>query len=118
MKTQIEQLKQATRCYIITISERSNSMIDRYQVYTQKDNEQLQVLWPDLYDSEGKELTPNFLPYQKYSNRRQYPAYHFVVNGCGLDKRHAIAYELRKVSGNDNLEFLHITGHSPSPISL
>lgn len=118
MTTQLEQLKKAIRCYIITLSERSNSMIDRYQVYTQDKNGNLDVLWPNLYDKDGKECTPDYLPYQKYSHRKQYPAYHFVVNGCGLDKRHAIAYELRKIADNEKLEFFHITGHMPSPISL
>lgn len=72
----------------------------------------LDVVWPKKPDKEGNARLE--LPNQVYSTLKQYPAYHFAVQGYGLSHIYEIAYDLANYFKEDvTVHELH--GHSPSP---
>ena len=103
MKTQIENIKEAKKAYILELSK------SRFSVYLLI-NEQLVVLWPS--DSHKGGRTEELLPCQIYSKNENYPAFHFYINGGGFSKTYEIKAELNKI--NSGLEVFVLRGCSPS----
>lgn len=113
--TQAELIKQARRAYLITLNNPRDGMGKlRYAIYVDGP-EGLSVLWPS--DSDKGKGFKDRLPYQCYTQKRQYPAFHFALAGCGYSKNHALATEvLRKI--NPEIIVETITGWSPSRVSM
>lgn len=124
MKTSRQQIEQAKRAYIVELTDRPNSMRDRFSIYLDA-GEGLQILWADYSFKKSKdnellsEIVINkkdLLDYQVHTNNRKYPAFHFVLNGGNYGKEHALGQMLREI--NPSIEVFTINGHSPSPVSL
>jgi hypothetical protein len=115
MKTQEEIIKAAKRAYIVHLSRANSGMCDRFAIYYEGEDRELDVLWP--HDSD-KGKSASLLPFQVYSKRENLPAYHFRVGGCGFDKCHALATKtLRAI--NPAIEVLKLgSGWSPSRVSV
>ena len=82
MKTQIEQIQNAKRAYIVQLDKNYT----RFAVYL---------------DS-GEEL----LEGQVYSKLENYPAFHSHITEIGTSKTGLIKYELEKINPNITVEFL------------
>ena len=113
--TQTEEIKAASRAYLMTLNNPRDGMSKlRFAIYLDgKDG--LSVLWPS--DSENGKGFKDKLPYQCWTTKRQYPAFHFALSGCGYSKTHALATEvLRKI--NPKIIVEEISGYSPSRVSM
>jgi hypothetical protein len=123
-----EQLAKATAIYIMELTASPNSLTDRYSAYMLIDG-QLQVIWPDFeYKHMGDVNNNPMSTYpiatkeslnglgMKFSERKQYPAYHFVQRGYGYSKTSEVLNSICEFAGRRIPGFL-LTGHSPSPIS-
>ena len=114
MLTQAEQLKQASKAYLVPLNDpRDASSTFRYAVYLLRDGE-LEVLWPS--DSDQGAKSQELLGLQVYSKRQKYPAYHFAVGGYGYSKQGAIASDLRRVNPELSVYSLE-WGGTPSRVS-
>lgn len=113
--TQAELIKQAKHAYLITLNNPRDGMGKlRYAIYV-SGPDGLSVLWPS--DSENGAKFKDRLPYQCYTSKRQYPAFHFALGGCGYSKSHALATEvLREINPDIIVETLQ--GWSPSRVSM
>ena len=103
MKTQIENIKEAKKAYILELSE------SRFAVYLLI-NDELVSLWPS--DSHNGKKSKELLPYQIYSKNRNYPAFHFYINGGGFSKTYEINAELNKI--NQDIEVFVLRGCNPA----
>ena len=103
--TQIEQLKQAKRAYIIVLNQRRT----RFAVYLDS-GKGLEVLWPSdcMAGSRSNEL----LSGQVHTERRDIPAYHFHLTGYGYSKVGDVREELRR--HNPGLEVYTLDGWQPA----
>ena len=105
--TQIEQLKQAKRAYIIVLNQRRT----RFAVYLDS-GKGLEVLWPE-YVGGGRAADPkSLLSGQVHTERRDIPAYHFHLTGCGYSKVGDVREELRR--HNPKLEVYTLDGWQPA----
>ena len=113
--TQVELIKQAKHAYLVTLNNPRDGMSRlRYAIYVDGENG-LSVVWPS--DSSMGKGFKDRLPYQCYTTKKQYPAFHFALGGCGYCKNHALATEvLRKI--NPEIIVETITGWSPSRVSM
>ncbi len=117
--TQREQIKHSDKAYVLCLNENTRGDTMRYSIYLlRKDlltaikqgkcvGSPLEVIWPDSPEDE-KQL----IHYQVYSQRRQYPAFHFVINEVGTSHQFRIETTLRKI--NPKIEVYMLRGHSPS----
>lgn len=103
-KTIPEQIKEAKRAYLVTISN-AGSTLQRYSCYLDNGNG-LDVLWPsDSHLKKSKEIGTVGMTYSKNKN---FVAYHFVSDDH--DTNH-IAMRLKK--HNPTLEVFEINGAMP-----
>lgn len=94
--TQQEQIKQATHAYLTELNKLRDAMHTlRIEVNLIIDGE-LVRLWPS--DSHLGKKSAELLPDQVYSTRRQYPAYHFALSGCGYSKQNEVANTLTRIN--------------------
>lgn len=116
MTTQADLIKQAKHAYIISLNEPRDGMsAHRYAIYVDGKDNQLSILWPSDCNL-GKGFKDK-LPYQKYTTKKMYPAFHFALSGCGYDKTHALACDsLREI--NPNIIVERLQGYSPSRVSM
>ena len=112
MKSQVEQIRNAERAYLMPLNNPRDGMsTHRYQVYLLTGNG-LEVLWP--WEIDGKR--DRLLPGQVHSNRDQYPMFHFALSGYGYSKIHEIGETLRRI--NPKIKSVErISGWSPSHYS-
>jgi len=112
-KTQLEQLKEAKRAYLLPLNQPRDGMLTkRFSVYLETKSG-LTILWPsDNHKKKSKELLFN----QVYSKRPKYPAYHFALNGCGYYKALEIAKTLKRACNRKDLEVYELHGGMPSLI--
>ena len=103
MKTQIENIKEAKKAYILELSE------SRFSVYLLV-NDELIALWPS--DAHNGKKSKELLPYQIYSNNKNYPGFHFYITGGGFSKTHEIEIELSKI--NHDIEVFILRGCNPA----
>jgi hypothetical protein len=107
--TQQEQIKAATRAYILPLNGPKES---RFSIYLDS-GEGLEILWPsDSYlATEGKK-SKELLPGQIYWKRNDnYPAFHFQLKGCGYGYTEDLKTTLKQ--SNPSIEVLVIRGWSP-----
>lgn len=113
-KTQQEQIKSATRAYILPLSRGSRSSeapTDRFQVYLLIEGV-LQVLWPsDSHLPKSKEI----LPCQVVSKNKNLPFFHFALRGYGFSKEGEIAETLLSI--NPGLIIETLGGSMPSHVN-
>ena len=103
MKTQSENIREAKKAYILELSE------SRFSVYLLIKDE-LIALWPS--DSHNGKKSKELLAYQIYSKNRNYPAFHFYINGGGFSKTYEIKAELNKV--NPCIDVFVLMGGNPA----
>jgi hypothetical protein len=107
MKTQQEQVKSATRAYIMPI----NRTKTRFQVYLCDGIHALTNLWPS--DSRRTKQSKELLACQIYSTHKDYPAFHFYFRGTGYSRTREIREALLEINSNLVIYELH-PGHNPS----
>ena len=98
----LQQLKEAEKAYIIRISEYSRGDRDRFAVYTQKNNDNLEILWCKVpyYESEtGKD---ELFPMQVFYNGKNWniPGFHFLLTGGQYNKFYKLAEMLKEYNPN------------------
>lgn len=110
MQTQIDQIKAACRAYLVPLNTPRDAMHTwRWACYLDfGTGGELSILWP--HDPDDK-LTQR-LPHQVYSKRRQYPAFHFALAGCGYSKTYEIACTLQAI--NPRIDVYELGGAYPS----
>ena len=109
MKSQLEQIRNAERAYIMPLNHPRDGMsTHRFQVYLMSPDG-LDVLWPHSEENGKRE---KLLAGQVFSKRDAYPTFHFALAGCGYSKTYDIGETLRRI--NPKLKVEVINGWSPS----
>jgi hypothetical protein len=111
-----EHIKRAKLAYILPIGNpNSNSCTNRYSIYLDC-GEGLEVLWGEFEYVNDVFKKGNMLDYQVHTDMKQYPAFHFRLNGGGYSKTHSLACMLRDI--NPSIRVSTIGGYQPSPVSM
>lgn len=109
---QQDLIRKAKRAYLITLNEPRDGMSAlRLAVYLEA-GEGLSILWPQCKYENDKPIFSDLLPYQVHTERRNYPAFHFSLSGCGYSKSFEISSMLKRI--NPSIEVFTLSGFSPS----
>jgi hypothetical protein len=101
--TQKEQIQKATHAYLLELNKLRDAMNTlRIEVKLIIDGE-LVRLWPS--DSHLGKKSKELLPDQVYSTRKQYPAFHFALSGCGYSKQNEVANTLTRINPNIKVHY-------------
>ena len=108
--TQQEQVKNAKRAYLMRLNSPKDGMSAlRFAVYLDSGNG-LKCLWPS--DSHVGKKSKELLHNQVYTDKRNYPAFHFALSGCGYSKSDTIRQTLNAI--NPELKVEVISAWNPS----
>jgi len=108
MKSQIRKIADSKFCYAIILNDHcKNSNLTRYSLYVEG-KEGLICLWPNEME--------NLLPLQVCSHLKQYPCYHFTVDGYGTNHFGEIKRMLKRI--NPDIEAFCLTGYHPSTMGV
>jgi len=111
-KTQKEQIKEAKQAFLMLVNNpKYGDSIFRYAVYLQNEHNELVILWPvDSHDN--KLVKKELLPHQVHSSRKDYPAFHFALGGCGYSKSDELGSVLQQI--NPDLTVWLLQGYMPT----
>lgn len=108
-----DQILSANRAYILALNDPRDAMSRHYYSIYLDNGNGLEVLWPD--GETKKDLEEIGLYHFRLSENRRLPYFHAVLSGCGYNKEHSLACELRKI--NPDLLVHTLGGYSPSLVS-
>jgi hypothetical protein len=104
------------RFYLVPLNPQSKGMTDRYAAY-EETPEGLQVVWAKHDQTKPSGSKGAHVPAfgQVHSTRREYPAFHYALNGCGYSKPQQIGEYLQAHVGKGiEIEVFVLGGCHPS----
>jgi hypothetical protein len=97
------------RFYLVCLNPQSKGCIERYAAYEMTAAGNMMVVW-GKQDPDTRKYTP--APGQTYSKRRNYPAFHYALDGGGYSKTQQIGEYLQQHCGADaDIEVFEMSGH-------